>query len=162
MTTRRHTLLCCVAMALAVPTASYAVCFAPGTQRSGYTLPLRDEVTSADWIVVGRIVSQSARPDPAAPRDPDAIGNYVFRVEVLRTLKGAPPRSIEIESPADSSGYRVGVGETHLLFIHSMPQSQVDACGNSGVLEKSSDTLYATERLLAKLTKPAQPAAKSR
>ena len=144
----RPALLLCV-LGVAQPTASHAVCFDPATQRSGYVRPLRDEVAAADWIVVGRIVSQTARPDPAAPDDPDAIGRYVFRVELERELKGAPPRVIEIESPADSGGYRVEVGETHLLFLASAPRPSVDACGNSGVLAHSRDALRATERLLA-------------
>lgn len=141
----RPALLLC-ALGVAVPTASHAVCFDPATQRSGYVRPLPDEVAAADWIVVGRIVSQATRPDSD---DPDAIGGYVFRVELERALKGAPPRVIEIESPADSGGYRVEVGETHLLFLASAPRPTVDACGNSGVLAQSLDTLQATKRRLA-------------
>jgi hypothetical protein len=114
---------------------AYAVCLDPGTGISGYKVPLKEEVRTADAIVIGRVLSAQWLQDDAD--DPDGFSASNVTIKVLRTLKGRLPSVIVVRIENTSSRYAMSVGEEHVLFVsHMNRKTWIDSCGNSDVMPR--------------------------
>ena len=68
---------------------------------------------------------------------------------VSRLLKGSVPAKITLTAQNDSGGYRMSVGEKHLLFLSSKGRTyETDPCGNSTGLPKGDKVLKRLTALL--------------
>lgn len=107
-----------------------AACLDPKTFESGYKIPVASEVSTADAIVIGRVLSeQGAREDPA---DPEGTTAYNVKFKVMTRLKGSLPGTVVIRNENTSARYPMAVGEDHLLFVsRDGQQLWVNGCGNS-------------------------------
>jgi hypothetical protein len=107
-----------------------AVCFYPGSDKSGYKLPLETEVRTAEAIVIGRVLAERQLQEDAA--DPDGVTASNVTIEVLKKLKGNPPSVIGVRNENTSSRYPMSVGEEHILFLsRTKRETWIDSCGNS-------------------------------
>lgn len=112
---------------------SSAVCFYPGSDKSGYKVPLKTEVRTAEAIIVGRVLSDHGLHEDAD--DPDGITASSVQIEVLKKLKGNLPGVIVVRNENTSSRYPMAVGEEHILFLsRTGDETWIDSCGNSEVL----------------------------
>ncbi len=141
------------AFATLQPSPATAVCLDPTTGISGYKIPLAVEIRASRAIVIGRVTSE--RPLREDASDPDGISAYVYTFEVSRVLKGRVPALIMLRAQNDSGGYRMSVGERHLLFL-SKPASyfEADSCGNATELPRGDLTVRKVEDQLAGRAKP--------
>ena len=115
-----------------VPSA-YPVCLDPGTGKSGYKIPLKREVRTAEAIVIGRVLSERRLQEEAD--DPDGITASNVTVKVLKKLKGTLSGVIVLSNENTSSRYPMSVGEEHILFVsRTYHDMWIDSCGNSDVM----------------------------
>jgi hypothetical protein len=115
------------------PPPAYAVCFYPGTDRSGYKIPLKTEVRTAEAIVIGRVLSEDRLQEDAD--DPDGVTASNVTIKVLKKLKGTPSGVIVVRNENTSSRYPMSVGEEHILFVSRTNHGTwIDSCGNSEVM----------------------------
>jgi len=113
--------------------AAYAVCLDPGTGKSGYKIPLKREVRTAEAIVIGRVLSEHRLREEAD--DPDGITASNLTVKVLKKLKGTLSGVIVLRNENTSSRYPMSVGEEHILFVsRTNHEMWIDSCGNSDVM----------------------------
>lgn len=107
-----------------------AVCIHPDTGKSGYKVPLKTEVRTAEAIVIGRVLSEQRLQEDA--NDPDGVTASNLTIKVLRKLKGRPPSVIVVRNENTSSRYPMSVGEEHILFVSRTKHGPwIDSCGNS-------------------------------
>lgn len=155
-TSMNRRILSAVAIAAVVmlhSSVASAVCFYPGTSRSGYRIPIAAETRTSRAIVVGRVVAEKGLTEDAS--DPDGFTAFMYTFEVLRQLKGKLSGRITLKAQNDSGGYRMAVGEQHLLFLEKKGSYfEADACGNSSELPEGSVTLQRVEALLRRKTTP--------
>lgn len=112
---------------------AYAVCFYPRTERSGYKIPLKIEVRTAEAIVIGRVLSEQQLQDEAD--DPDSVTASDVTIKVMKKLKGTLPSTIVVRNENTSSRYPMSIGEEHILFISRTNRGTwIDSCGNSAVM----------------------------
>ena len=110
-----------------------AVCLYPGSDKSGYKVPLETEVRTAEAIVIGRVLSEHPIQDDAD--DPDGVTASNVTIKVLKKLKGNLPGVIVVRNDNTSSRYPMSAGERHLLFLSRTDrETWIDSCGNSEVL----------------------------
>ncbi|QJE02090.1 hypothetical protein HH212_20415 [Massilia forsythiae] len=113
--------------------AANAVCFYPGTARSGYNIPLKTEVRTAEAIVIGRVLSEQQLQEDAD--DPDGVTASNVTIEVLKKLKGTLSGVIVVRNENTSSRYPMSIGEEHILFVSRTKRGTwIDSCGNSEVM----------------------------
>lgn len=125
-----------------------AACLFPGTDKSGYKIPLVEEISTSSTIVVAKIVSWTLL-SPEDSDDSDAL----VTIKTLRTLKGKTPKETSFHTANDSGGFRANPGEIYLLFLNGKnSELSVDTCGNYAQLPDGSATLDAVQRLLLKTT----------
>ena len=112
---------------------AYAVCLDPRTDKSGYKIPLKKEVLTAEAIVIGRVLSEHRLQED--PDDPDGITASNVTIKVLKKLKGTLPGVIVVRNENTSSRYPMSVGEEHVLFVSRTNREMwIDSCGNSDVM----------------------------
>jgi hypothetical protein len=112
---------------------AYAVCFYPGTDRSGYKIPLKREVRTVEAIVIGRVLSEDRLQEDAD--DPDGVTASNVTIKVVKKLKGTLSGVIVVRNENTSSRYPMSVGEEHLLFVSRTNRGTwIDSCGNSEVM----------------------------
>jgi hypothetical protein len=112
--------------------AVYGVCLDPGTYKSGYKIPLKTEVGTAEAIVIGRVLSEHRLQEDVD--DPDGITASNVTIKVLEKLKGTLPSVIVVRNENTSSRYPMSVGEEHILFVSRTNREMwIDSCGNSDV-----------------------------
>lgn len=110
-----------------------AVCLYPGSDKSGYKLPLKTEVRNAEAIIIGRVLSERQVKEDAD--DPDGVTASNVSIKVLRKLKGNLPSVIVVRNDNTSSRYPMSVGEEHILFLSRTDrETWVDSCGNSKLM----------------------------
>jgi hypothetical protein len=113
--------------------AAYAVCLDPETGKSGYKLPLKKEVRTAEAIVIGRVLSEHQLQEDAD--DPDGLTASNVTIKVLKKLRGSLPGVIVVRNENTSSRYPMSVGEEHILFVSRTNRGTwIDSCGNSEVM----------------------------
>jgi hypothetical protein len=111
----------------------YGACLDPGTYKSGYKIPLKTEVGTAEAIVIGRVLSEHRLQEDVD--DPDGITASNVTIKVLKKLKGTPPSVIVVRNENTSSRYPMSVGEEHILFVSCKNHEMwIDSCGNSDVM----------------------------
>lgn len=143
----KHTATIVVVLVWSISQSAYAVCFFPGTDLSGYRIPLSEEITTSAAIAIGKVIQSKELNEDAS--EPDYPTAYLYTFELSRILKGEVPQNIEIKAPNDSGGYRMSVGEEHLLFLgYDGSKFVADTCGNSTELAKGNETLALVEREL--------------
>lgn len=126
---------------------THAACFYPNTSISGYRAGLKDEIKATPLIIVGKIVGQQYI--QGDPTDPDAITAYIYKIQVLRLLKGVAPRTVYVQAENDSGGYRMNFGEQDLLFLRKIGRLfEADACGNSARFPEGTAVAQKVEALL--------------
>lgn len=141
MTTNRG-LITLMALAFAHPASS--ACLDPNTLVSGYHVPLTEEVSSTQFIVIGKVVDAKTLQEDAS--DPEGVTAHLWRVKLRRQLKGHSPQNITIRIDNDSGRYLMAAGEKHLLFLTKGEGFfSVDSCGNSTSLPKGRTTLHRVE-----------------
>jgi hypothetical protein len=107
-----------------------AVCLHPKTEKSGYKVPLRTEVRTAEAIVIGRVLSELRLQEDAD--DPEGVTASNVSIKVLKKLKGDLPSAIVVRNENTSSRYPMSVGEEHILFVsRTNDEMWIDSCGNS-------------------------------
>lgn len=107
-----------------------AVCLHPETGKSGYKVPLKTEVRTAEAIVIGRVLSEQRLQEDA--EDPDGVTASDVTIKVLKNLKGSLPSVIVVRNENTSSHYPMSVGEEHILFVSRTNHGRwIDSCGNS-------------------------------
>ena len=57
------------------------VCFYPGTDKSGYKIPLKTEVRTAEAIVIGRVLSEDRLQEDADDPDGVTASNVTIKVQ---------------------------------------------------------------------------------
>jgi hypothetical protein len=134
------------------PVTATAACLHPDKDLSGYRIPLDLEIRTSQVIVIGLVTSQQDLHEDKS--DPEGISAYVYTVRVLRQLKGSVPGLIKLRTENDSGGYRMSVGERHLLFFDtSRDYFQADVCGNASDLPRGNAIVKKVEQLLARKAK---------
>lgn len=112
------------------PLSGSAVCFYPGSGKSGYRVPLETEVRTAEAIVTGRVLSVRHFQEDAD--DPDGVTASNVTIRVLKKLKGNVPSVIVVRNENTSSRYPMSVGEEHVLFLSDTNgERSINSCGNS-------------------------------
>lgn len=110
-----------------------AAYFYPGSDNSGYKVPLKTEVRTAEAVIVGRLLSAHGLHEDA--EDPGGITASSVQIEVLKKLKGNPPGVLVVRNENTSSRYPMAVGEEHILFLsRTGDETWIDSCGNSEVM----------------------------
>lgn len=139
-------------IAVTIPRLSEAVCFYPGTLKSGYIVPLAKEVQSTPIILIGTVVKTRALADP---NDSQSYAYQVYTVRVSEILKGSSPGLVVLFTSNDSGGFKMNVGETDLLFLRKRGNFyEVDGCGNSGDLGKFGANAERIRSLLTEVRHP--------
>jgi hypothetical protein len=119
---------------------AHAVCLDPETGKSGYKLPLKTEVRTAEAIVIGRVLSEHRLQED--PDDPDGVTASNLTINVLKKLKGSPPSVIVVRNENTSSRYPMSVGEEHILFVsRTKREAWIDSCGNSEVMPHGGEVV---------------------
>jgi hypothetical protein len=135
---------------LLAPAAVSAVCFYPGTETSGYQVPLEAEVLSSGAIVLGTVTRVRELHDDAS--DAEDVSGLVYTVRVSRRLSGHAPKLITLRVANDSGAYRMDVGERHVLLLSQVGgRFRVKACGNSSRLPEGQSVVEATAGILSGL-----------
>src|SRR5436190_10695760 len=130
MSTRFWPIAVLAVFAVLRPAPATAVCFYPDRDLSGYQIPLEVETRTSPAIVIGRVTSERALREDVS--DPEGVTAYVYDFKVLRRLKGRAPGVIKLKAENDSGGYRMSVGERHLLFLQKADSYfEADICGNA-------------------------------
>ena len=112
---------------------AYAVCFYPGTDRSGYKIPLETDIRTVEAIVTGRVLSEDRLQEDAD--DPDGVTASNVTIKVLKKLKGNLSGVIVVRNENTSSRYPMSIGEEHILFVSRTNRRMwIDSCGNSKVM----------------------------
>lgn len=107
-----------------------AVCFYPGSDKSGYKVPLETEVRNAEAIVIGRVLSERQLQED--PDDPNGVTASNVTIKILKKLKGNLLSVIVVRNENTSSRYPMSVGEEHILFLsHTNGETSIGSCGNS-------------------------------
>lgn len=120
--------------------AAYAVCLDTETYKSGYKVPLKAEVRTAQAIVIGRVLSEQSLKEDAD--DPEGVTASNFAIKVLVKLKGSLPRVIVVRNENDSSRYPMAAGEKHILFLsRTNVETWIDSCGNSEVMPQGEQVV---------------------
>lgn len=136
-------------MTIAVASAS-AVCLDPKTGLSGYRKPLSEEVSSTEFIAIGKITKEG--PIQGGHDDTDPYINY--KVMITRQLKTSLPKVIIVKMELNSGRYVMNVGEEHLLFLtKEKDHFFVSSCGNSSVLPGGNSVLKKVEEQLKQKVK---------
>ena len=103
-----------IAMLFIAP-ETQAVCPDPHDLTKSYHPSLEEELRSSSAIVVGTVTEvQELNKDLS---DPQGWTSIRYTVGVSRLLKGSVPAKIVLTAQNDSGGYRMSVGEKHLLFL---------------------------------------------
>lgn len=125
---------------------AHAVCLDPKTYRSGYHVPLEDEIANSTLIAVGKVTKEQVQNDTA---DPEGFDAYIYSVTVVKRLKGKVPKVIKIKSENSSARYPMSIGERHILFLSREGNYFVaNSCGNSALLPGGDRTLTEVESTL--------------
>jgi hypothetical protein len=142
-------------LCLGVPTA-HATCWELGKEDAGHRRPsLSNEFKAAEFVVIGRAKQER---NISGPTDPQGYEWTVYDVEVLEPLKGSPPHTVKLLSENSSARFPMSLGQSYVLFVSheptperagstELPQDYIDNCGNSGLLETSSDRALEARRL---------------
>jgi hypothetical protein len=110
-----------------------AVCIYPGSDKSGYKVPLETEVRSAEAIIIGRVLAERQLRDDAD--DPDGVTASNVTIKVMKKLKGNLPSVIVVRNENTSSRYPMSVGEEQILFLsRTNGETSIDSCGNSAAM----------------------------
>jgi hypothetical protein len=113
-------------------------------------ISLSRELKESEFVIVGRPTSYRRVVDP---EDPEGYVATLYRVQVEQVLRGRVPAHARrsgltiyngntsarfpFDDPAAS-----GEGKRYLMLVRSGPDGYwVDACGHSGELEKSRETI---------------------
>jgi hypothetical protein len=127
--------------------AALAACLDPKDPSKYYYPSLAVEVQRSAAIVIGTI--ENSRGLTEDPADPEGITTYIYSVRIKRLLAGFAPSLFQMSVENNSGGYRMEVGETHLLFLTKHGQYfDADPCGKSAQLPMGNATLADTERYL--------------
>jgi hypothetical protein len=119
---------------------AHALCLDPKTGKSGYKVPLKKEVRTAEAIVIGRVLSEHRLQED--PDDPDGVTASNLTINVLKKLKGSPPSLIVVRNENTSSRYPMSVGEEHILFVsRTKREARIDSCGNSEVMPHGAEVV---------------------
>ena len=124
-----------------------AVCLDPRDPSKYFQPTLEQELASANAIVVGTVLSAKGLNEDKT--DPGGWTSFIYTFEVSQLLLGNVPMSIELSATNDSGGYRMSVGETHLLFLSKRDtRLSVNPCGNSTALPKGQAVFEQLQSLL--------------
>jgi hypothetical protein len=121
-------------------------------------LPLASEVKASEFVVIGKLDSYRRVVDPS---DPEGYEATLYRVRVEQVLSGRLPgyvrkshltiynENTSARFPFDDSVH-AGAGKRYLLLVRAGPDGYwVDACGHSGELDASRETLNRIRSLAA-------------
>jgi hypothetical protein len=118
-----------------------ALCLGHRDLDTYYRPSLEQEIKTADAIVVGAVVHVQRLNEEKT--DPEGWTSFIYTVRVKKTLRGDTPPEIALSASNDSGGYRMSVGETHLLFLARRgAYFAVDPCGNSRDLHKDRTIVH--------------------
>ena len=116
---------------------------------SGYHQPLKGELQSSVAVIVGEVEKVTNLSEDAS--DPGRWTAMVYRVRVLKVLRGNPASEIDIRDENDSGRFGFELGKKYVLFVgRYSPERRlgkevgayfVNSCGNSGLLSHSAGVL---------------------
>jgi hypothetical protein len=145
---RAHPLFFIAMLAIQAGNAG-AVCL-DANRVSGFHEPLEKELASSVAVIVGEpLKSRNLSEDPS---DPSGLTARIYRVQVLKVLRGNIGKEIDIRDENDSGRFGFDVGKKYLLFVglhganDGYPKQAegtyfVSSCGSSGLMYKSTDVL---------------------
>lgn len=100
----------------------------------------RDEYHASSAVVIGKVLNH--RELIKDPDDPQGVTATVYRVQVVRKLRGSVKRIIEVRSENTSSRFPMEDKEQYLLFLtQDKTAYYVDSCGNSGRADAAEKVL---------------------
>ena len=124
-----------------------AVCLDPADPSKYYYPSLEEEMVSANAVVVGTITNVEALSED--PSDPGGWTAFIYKVKINECLLGNVSNELLMRAENDSGGYRVNLGETHLLFLKKREGIySADPCGNSIQLPEGNTVLDRIRELL--------------
>jgi hypothetical protein len=117
---------------------------------SGFHEPLEKELAGSVAVIVGEPLK--VRNLSEDPSDPSGWTARVYRVQVLKVLRGNIGKEIDIRDENDSGRFGLDVGKRYLLFVgkhganDGYPKQAegayfVSSCGSSGLMSESTDVL---------------------
>jgi hypothetical protein len=145
MITTRHFILL---ITLAAELSATAVCLDPKTGVSGYRIPFKEEISSINYIAIGKITKKGSIQNSEVDRE-DTDPYIIYTIEITRQLKNNLPKVISIKVELNSGRYVMDVGEEHLLFLTKKKDYFfVNSCGNSSSLPRGNSALKQVEEQL--------------
>ena len=153
-------LLACVPMRAAQAYCSGTDPQWPGSNPDYYAVAKERE--RARYVVIARSVRETwlgedGRPkslappfqgNAATPNGFDPYAGALYRVNVLRVLKGKPPASLTLFSENSTARFRLAPGKDYLLFVtedaFAAPIGRrltIDTCGHSAPQAEAAETL---------------------
>jgi hypothetical protein len=103
------------------------------------------EYKSSQEVIASRVLTAKQLP----PTDDNYfLDGTMYRVMVGKSYKGSPFRTLSVFSENSSGRFPMRVGHTYLLFLYQdHGRYQVDNCGNSDELARSSRKINELERI---------------
>jgi hypothetical protein len=106
------------------------------------------EYTRSQYVVIVKVLGAKQIPET---KDQFFYDGLMYRVKVEKTFKGSPVNSLNVFSENSSGGFAEEIGREYVLFLYLEDgRFQVDNCGNSDVLAKSSRTITRLKKIMTK------------
>jgi hypothetical protein len=127
------------------PGAAFAYCN-PDTDYSVKAEFARSDIVAVVKVIRARWYDEHRNPVAAPTRAPlglDPYAGVVYRVDVVRTFKGSPSRTLAIFSENTSARTPLEMGERYVVFLQRQTLADenrrvgdlmIDVCGNSAAL----------------------------
>jgi hypothetical protein len=103
------------------------------------------EYKSSQEVIASRVLTAKQLPPT---NDNYFLEGTTYRVMVEKSYKGSPSRTLSVFSENSSGRFPMKIGHRYLLFLYQdRGRYQVDNCGNSDELARSSRKITELERI---------------
>jgi hypothetical protein len=103
------------------------------------------EYKSSQEVIASRVLTAKQLPPT---NDNYFLEGTTYRVMVEKSYKGSPSRTLSVFSENSSGRFPMKIGHRYLLFLYQdRGRYQVDNCGNSDELARSSRKINELERI---------------
>jgi len=103
-----------------------------------------DEYQQSNLVIVGRVIKAIK-----VPESDGLLEGTVYTIRIDKTYHGRKRETIKVFSENSSGRFPMNIGDDYVLFL-SLPsagRTMVDACGNSGLVRKSTSLIESVEKL---------------
>ena len=102
-----------------------------------YSVPA--EYLRSDAVLIGRVLSEHAVPDP---EDPQSFAATIYSIRIEESFRGSHRGTIELYSENTSGRFPMDKGQKYLLFVYRQQgRLSADYCGNSGLLAEKAEVI---------------------